>query len=138
DAGILIAEHDDFTYASVRSSRIAADAAYLATNGPSIYAGSTDTGWTPPAAGTYYLVDEHYNNTGIGTYEVIAQVAGGGGSTPATDDHGNDAANATALAVGGMVAGTIEALGDNDWFKVDLVAGATYEFKTQNLANGMD
>ncbi len=55
------------------------------------------------------------------------------------DDHGNDAASATALV--GMaqpMAGEINYAADADWFKVTLSAGVNYDFLTVGLAAGMD
>jgi subtilisin family serine protease len=49
----------------------------------------------------------------------------------APDDHGNNAATATAVNVGGAVAGQIGAGGDRDWFKFQAVAGRGYVFRTQ-------
>jgi len=48
----------------------------------------------------------------------------------APDDHGNDAAAATPVAVGSTTAGTIETGGDRDWFAFNAVAGRSYVLRT--------
>ncbi len=45
-----------------------------------------------------------------------------------SDDHGNDAAHATAINVPGEVQGSIFPAGDVDWFRFSAAAGATYQF----------
>jgi len=45
------------------------------------------------------------------------------------DDHGNDAAAATAVEIGGTVAGAIELGSDVDWFAFEAVAGHAYVFE---------
>ena len=47
-----------------------------------------------------------------------------------TDDHGQDAASASALRLGAAQSGVIEVSGDRDWFALDLQAGKTYELET--------
>jgi hypothetical protein len=67
---------------------------------------------------TKTLQETDYGNNTItlpGTYTVWYQ-----------DDHANTAAGATTVAVGGTTAGLIENIYDNDWFKVYLTAGHTY------------
>lgn len=96
------------------------------------------TGFTPPTSGTYYLAVYHYSpSVAQETYEIVVRQFGGGTTTP-NDDHGNDAQTATQITVGTAQAGAIQGAGDVDFFKVDLVAGAEYEFKTQTLGAGMD
>ncbi|RMG13146.1 MAG: hypothetical protein D6731_12710 [Planctomycetota bacterium] len=87
------------------------------------------------ADGTYYLAVRHYDpGEDSGRYRL--EVAGGGVAAPG-DDHGDDAASATALAFGTPLAGEIERGGDEDWFAVTLSAGQAYRFRT-TVHGGMD
>lgn len=45
-----------------------------------------------------------------------------------TDDYPANTSTTGRVTVGGSVTGTIETLGDRDWFAIDLVAGRTYRF----------
>jgi len=84
-----------------------------------------------------------FNTTGLapGTHRFFAvAVDGNARSSPpvtttlsvvAADDHGNNAATATAVNVGGSVAGTINTGTDADWFKFQAVAGTSYTFSVQ-------
>ncbi len=80
------------------------------------------TGWTP-AAYTYFAraVDNEgqFSRVSSTTLTIIAP-----------DDHGNNAATATTVAMGSTVAGTIGLGGDVDWFAFDVVAGEMYVFET--------
>ncbi|MBN2474057.1 MAG: S8 family serine peptidase [Pirellulales bacterium] len=51
----------------------------------------------------------------------------------APDDHGDNAATATLVAVGSTATGTIDSQDDQDWFALDAVAGAGYCFTTELL-----
>ncbi|MEA1950533.1 MAG: S8 family serine peptidase [Planctomycetota bacterium] len=46
----------------------------------------------------------------------------------APDDHGNDAAHATAVAMDSTTAGSLDFESDQDWFAFEAVAGVTYRF----------
>ena len=47
-----------------------------------------------------------------------------------TDDHGDNAASSTAIDVPSTTAGNIEPARDTDWFRINTIAGATYEIST--------
>ncbi len=73
-------------------------------------------------AGTYYFRVRPYSTNdpyGVGTYTVSMTDEG-------TDDHGDDAANATLITDGQTINGNIETAGDNDWFKFTAQAGRIY------------
>ncbi len=55
----------------------------------------------------------------VGTYALTMTAEG-------IDDHGDDAANATPIAVGQIINGDIETSGDNDWFKFTVQAGTIH------------
>lgn len=73
--------------------------------------------YTATASGTVYL-DVGSGDGGTGTYRARATNGPSGG-----DDYGNTAASATAMNVGNVRNGVIEAAGDHDWFRVTLNAG---------------
>lgn len=75
-----------------------------------------------------------------GTYRVFARAQDATGlwsnaasttfQVVAGDDHGNNAATATVVAVGSCVVGEIEQGGDRDWFRFTATAGRQYVFFT--------
>lgn len=74
--------------------------------------------FTATSAGTYYV--EVAASHASGSYTVKAQYG-------VKDDYGDDAAHATALALGTQVKGALELTSDKDAFKVSAVAGTTYQ-----------
>lgn len=54
----------------------------------------------------------------------------------ADDDHGAVPATAGSLSIGGTQAGALEITGDEDWYAVDLVAGARYRFTLSGRDGG--
>jgi hypothetical protein len=52
------------------------------------------------------------------------------------DDYGDTAATAGNLAIGGTLAGSIEAINDIDWFGVTLTTGHSYQFILTSVATG--
>ena len=76
--------------------------------------------WTAPSSGTYYVEARGFNNN-TGTYNV---------SLSLIDDHGNNAAGASAIAVPSTRAGTVEVASDVDWFSFSAVAGVIYQVAT--------
>ncbi len=91
-------------------------------------------------AGVATFDDLALDRPGAGFSLVAATSSGSATSAPfqVTEDHGNDAASATSLALGVAAAGRFDYPGDRDWFSVALQAGATYAFQTQALASGAD
>ena len=86
--------------------------------------------FTPAAAGTYFLVVEHYSSSATGgTYDIIV-MDGAAPTPPPADDHGNDVNTATALSMGAATAGMIEVSGDVDYFSVAVTASTAYTFRT--------
>jgi subtilisin family serine protease len=85
-------------------------------------AGSTlnTTGY---AAGTYHILAAAQNSKGNWSAWVATTL-----TVLPGDDHGNNAATATAVGVPSSTAGTIGTAGDVDWFKVQATAGKTYVF----------
>ncbi|HEY3358916.1 MAG TPA: PPC domain-containing protein, partial [Polyangia bacterium] len=81
---------------------------------------------TAASAGTYYVRVKHYSSSGTGSYTLTITDLG-------ADDHGNDAASATAVTLGTAVTGTIMPAGDNDWFKWTAAAGHIYKVNTTGV-----
>jgi subtilisin family serine protease len=77
--------------------------------------------WTAPKDGVYFIAVEAAATELIGTYTL---------KLTGDDDHGDDPFNATPIAAPGSALGVIETPFDPDWFAVEVVAGARYEFAT--------
>ena len=78
----------------------------------------TDLFFTPETAGTYYIAAGSAGGD-VGTYTLLVAEA-------EADDFSADTMTTGAVTVGGTAEGNIEAAGDQDWFKVNLVAGTSY------------
>ncbi len=77
--------------------------------------------YTTPASGTYYLGVREALDWDVGTYTIKA--------TTVVDDYSASAATVGVLSIGATKEGSIESVGDEDWFKVTLTAGTTYTFE---------
>ena len=86
--------------------------------------------FTAPTSGTYYIAfargEFPFPTQNSGTYTV--EVAGVGG-----DDYAADTTTPGSVAVDGSTTGTIERLGDLDWFAVTLEGCATYRFDLEGI-----
>ena len=80
-------------------------------------------------AGTYYVAVTSYD-ANTGSYTLTVRMAGAPPPPPTTDDHGDTRAAATALPVGGSVAGEIETGDDVDVFRVDVAQAGTLTVST--------
>ncbi|TNF22567.1 MAG: hypothetical protein EP329_28475 [Deltaproteobacteria bacterium] len=82
------------------------------------------------SAGTYYLrVSPNYGARSTGAYEVRITDLG-------LDDHGDDAATATALTVGGAATnGVFEVGGNIDWFSFSATSGTSYSIVCDPVAS---
>jgi hypothetical protein len=112
-SGALLAENDDIELGVNRDSQL-------------IFTASTSA--------TYYLEAGGFNDSLTGTYTVLVS------STGLTDDFRNSLADQTApfgqVEVNGSALGSLEASGDRDWFRVQLVAGTTYVIDLQGQHAG--
>lgn len=70
--------------------------------------------------GTYYLEARSFEDAYTGAYRL--------GVSAVDDDAGQSLSGARALAVGSSLSGSIEWLGDSDWFRTTLEAGNLYDF----------
>ena len=109
-------------------------AAELATNeasslpNESAYATAATTGvtFTPTTTGTYYVDVSDAGSVGK-SYTLIAAAV--------PDDYTNNPTRPGALAVGGSATGTLETLGDHDWFAISLIANDTYVVNVTGLSD---
>ena len=81
--------------------------------------------FTPSFSGTYYL-EANDTLTSTGNYIISAEFV--------SDDYPDSTATTGVVAIGGSTTGSIEISGDQDWFKVSLVAGQTYEFRLNSAS----
>jgi methionine-rich copper-binding protein CopC len=85
--------------------------------------------FTPQASGTYYLSAQGYENS-TGSYSL---------SAVATDSIAASTATTASLTVNG-VGGTssVNIVGDQDWWRVTLTAGISYEFRLNTVSTTLD
>ena len=87
--------------------------------------------WEAPESGDYRLgVYTHYSQPELGTYSFAVELA------DFADDHANDKENATRIAPGETVAGSVDYSGDNDYFVFQAEAGREYSMRAE--PSGMD
>lgn len=79
-------------------------------------------------SGTYYVVVDNYHGD-RGTYELSAN------SRVYSDSHGHDRASGTAMVVGDTVDGALELRMDQDYFRLVLEEGETYQFTLTSQAD---
>ncbi len=77
--------------------------------------------WTADRDGIYFLKVQAFREFQTGTYSLQSDVL---------DDHGQDAARATAMTLGQTLHGIIELAGDRDWFALSAEAGQSYLLET--------
>ncbi|MDX2238544.1 MAG: pre-peptidase C-terminal domain-containing protein, partial [Hyphomonadaceae bacterium] len=79
--------------------------------------------FTAATTGTYFLDATGFDDaTGQYTLEVFLQNSGPPDSIP------GDATTTANLSLGGSVSGVVDTAGDDDWYRVELVAGQSYVF----------
>jgi subtilisin family serine protease len=101
----------------------------LRNSGGSILATNDDGGgnlnalitYTATSSGDYFLDAGAYANRGTGTYMVSA--------SKVVDDFAASTSTRGTLSVGASTTGTLETTRDHDWFRVNLTAGQSYEFR---------
>jgi len=86
--------------------------------------------YTAGKSGLFYLGVQDYGS-GKGAYTLKAVLADVSG-----DDFGDNIFTKALLLVGGQATGNIEIAGDEDWFKVSLIAGTTYTFALRGADGG--
>ena len=93
--------------------------------------------WTPANIGneSVYLIVEGAART-TGTYTLSAIVLGANGNSEADTDFPATTSTTGRVEVGASATGTIGADNDDDWFRVDLEAGKTYQFDMEGMDTG--
>lgn len=81
--------------------------------------------FTTTTGGEYYIDVGANSSASKGSY--VLSVSG--------DDFATDATTTGALGINSTTTGTLEALGDDDWFAVTLTKGASYRFDVEPLAS---
>jgi serralysin len=82
--------------------------------------------FTATTSGFYFIDVGAFNNGVVGNFRLSAAT-----SAPLPPDAvPGDATTTATLAIGSAVSGIVNTTGDHDWFKVTLVAGQTYVFRT--------
>jgi len=88
---------------------------------------NSQVSFTAASTGTFYLAAGAYG-AGTGTYKVSIADAGG------TDDFAATLGTTGAISIDGTATGNIESASDQDWFKVRLTAGDTYQINLEGSA----
>ncbi len=89
--------------------------------------------YTPAATGTYYLDVGTFSDLSTGSFRLLAVAL----PTVGADNVLGSTGTTGTLALGGIVGGNIETVGDRDWYRITLVAGESYVFRTGAIvANG--
>ncbi len=90
--------------------------------------------YTATTTGTFFLDVGAYNNEATGSFRVSASTSLlGAGDTVA-----GDPTTTGTIVVGGNVNGTINVLGDHDWYAVTLTAGQAYFIRTNATGGAGD
>jgi len=89
--------------------------------------------FTPTTTGDYFISASAFGS-GVGTYKLsLSQTSTG---SP-TDDFTETIETTGVVPVGGSSTGSIETIGDNDWFAVSLVEGQTYRLDLEGVETGV-
>ncbi len=113
-----------------------ADGTELASNNNSGVGTDARLGFTANASGTYYL-EAAGSGGAAGTYTLETNIWSVAPPPPpfGEDDHGNDGRTATSFGVGERITGTVEQVGDHDWFAIDLEEGTDYRFALRGASS---
>ena len=89
--------------------------------------------YTPAASGDFYPVVTEIDDALTGTYTLSVILLGANGASEADTDFPNTIATTGRVDVGASATGNIENSNDDDWFRVDLEAGKTYQFDLEGV-----
>ena len=89
--------------------------------------------YTPTTGAAYYVRAQNSNGSDTGTYTLSVIVLGANGASEADTDFPNTTATTGRVDVGASATGNIENTNDEDWFRVDLEAGKTYQFDLEGV-----
>ena len=90
--------------------------------------------YTPTASGRFYLEAGAFNDSLTGSYRVSVADVTPAPPPPPVDDFAAAPTTTGSVAVGGSRNGTLEVLGDHDWFSVAVTAGRTYGFQLNGIS----
>lgn len=93
---------------------------------PDFQSGSSAIGFMPRVTGNYFVDVGKVGSSGA--YSVRLATS--------PDDYRNNPTTTGAVAVGGTAAGTLDILGDHDWFKVNLTANTLYAITAPGNPSG--
>ena len=91
--------------------------------------------YTPTSSGTHYL-RARKASTPTGTYTLSVIVLGANGVSEADTDFPTTTATTGRVEVGASATGNIDRIFDQDWFRVDLEAGKTYQIDMKGEGGG--
>lgn len=110
-AGTMLVENDDANFPTNLFSRIV---------------------FTATTSGVYFVNVAAFNDAGTGNFRLTATV-------DIADSIPGNATTTASLTVGGpTVNGVLDAVGDHDWYRVDLVAGQSYVLRTNATGGAND
>ena len=84
--------------------------------------------YTPTAGATYYVHVQNPNGSDTGTYTLSVIVLGANGASEQDTDFPETTSTTGRVEVGASATGNIDRSLDQDWFRLDLEAGKTYQF----------
>jgi hypothetical protein len=97
--------------------------------GNGLTAAGSELSFSTEAGGVHYISAGSWSGS-VGTYTLEVTAA------PYVDDFGSDPATAGAIMPGETVTGLIGAIGDEDWFAIDLEDDATYTIDLRGQSSG--
>ncbi len=111
-------------------SLYAPNGAFIFSNDDSNNSLASEINFIPSQTNTYYLGAAGYS-TATGAYQLSI-------TERSRDDYSNTTHTNGQLTANSSITGSIEQVGDNDWFAIDLNAGQNYTFNLDTLAtNGL-
>ncbi len=94
--------------------------------------------YTPTVSGTYYLDVGAFRNEGTGTFRVSAATSLAGAGDTIAGDFTTTGTITPGFNLVNTVNGTINTLGDHDWYQVLLTGGQAYSFRTTATGGATD
>jgi serralysin len=89
--------------------------------------------YTATTSGAYFIDVGAFNDLATGSVQLrFGESLAGSGDTVR-----GDFTTTASLALGGSVNGTVNALGDHDWFAVTMTAGQSFLFRTNSVVGGV-
>ena len=92
--------------------------------------------YTPTAGATYYVHVQNPNGSDTGTYTLSVIVLGANGASEQDTDFPETTSTTGRVEVGASATGNIDRSLDQDWFRLDLEAGKTYQIDLEGDTGG--